>query len=267
MKKKLSIFVVCCCAALLLTTLVPAQRLRLDRDSKADPIAPPVVVTGGNVFVAPGSDITVPISVSDLTGMGTYAFQFHIHFDPNIVRLMGSNFGCSTVGTILPPGTGPVCNESPAGTLQVSVFGSQDIVGSGTLLNINFTALTTATAGAVSPLTFTDVEFYDSLGVPYPTVLNPGTITITGPTAAGVTLRGHVLNALGYAIPNARVIVIDEANQVFVARTNTFGNFSIQGLPAGQNYIVSAIARNHSFAAQSITLNNQITQVSIIAEQ
>src|SRR5690606_233981 len=114
---------------------------------------------------------------------------------------------------------------------------------------------------------FTDVEFYDSTGVPYPTVLNPGSITITGPSAAGVTLQGRVLTAAGNAIQNARVLVTDEDSQVFVARTNTFGYFQVHDLEAGHNYIVSAVARNHSFGAQAITLNEQVTQINIISQQ
>ncbi len=147
---------------------------------------PPVVVTAPTtVQVTPGT-FNVPITVDDVTGDEINSFQFELVFDPDVIVPNGSNFGCSTVGTIA-AGYSVACNVSPAGHLLVSVSNptAGTLSGSGTILNIGFANHPSAIAGDISPLTFTvnSVKFFnESLQVVPSTPVNGQITLVKNPT-------------------------------------------------------------------------------------
>jgi len=116
----------------------------------------------------------------------------------------------------------------------------------------------------VSPIDF--VYFFFGEGTPSSTLVS-GSVTVLLPTAAHVSIEGQVLTAGGSVIRNAIVIAIDDENRSFTTRTNTFGFFRMENLDAGHSYILSAVARGHSFSAQTVTLNQQETTFNLIADQ
>ncbi|CAN5354116.1 hypothetical protein BH10ACI3_BH10ACI3_13970 [soil metagenome] len=143
---------------------------------------PPVVVSAPTTTRSVPSTFVIPITVGDVTGIGIVAYQFNLVFDPAVIHTSGSNFGCSTAGTLSSAaGLSATCNVNPSGTLRVSVSGANGMTGSGTILNVTFTTDAAATAGNVSPLNFDEVTFFNSGGVVANTPVN-GQITLIGGT-------------------------------------------------------------------------------------
>lgn len=78
------------------------------------------------------------------------------------------------------------------------------------------------------------------------------------PSAASATLSGRVIDHNGRPISRAIISAMDTTGQVRRATTNTMGYYSINDLPAGEFYVVSASARGYTFSARTVSLNDSI---------
>jgi subtilisin-like proprotein convertase family protein len=85
------------------------------------------------------------------------------------------------------------------------------------------------------------------------------------PTAADVSASGRVRDRQGRAITGAFVTITDDAGLSRSARTNTFGYFTITGLPAGRSYIVTTAARRYSFEPQLLTIDDNVSSFEIVS--
>jgi hypothetical protein len=243
----------------------PVKSSDFSSTSRRQNLGSAITVTAPTISTSNGSFITVSVLATDTTGLGVTGYNTTIRFDPSIIVPVGPNAGCSLVGTIFATTVGPsnICNIFPGPdqiSIQTNAISSTN--GAGSIINITFQVI--GTPGSVSPIDF--VYFTFGEGTPSNTFVN-GSVTVLSPTAAHVSVEGQVLTAGGSVIRNATVIVIDDENRSFTARTNTFGFFRIGNLDAGRSYIISAVARGHSFPAQAVTLNQQATTFNLIAEQ
>lgn len=184
----------------------------------------------------PATPFVVPITVD--TAGGIIAFQFNILYDPAVLDPSGPNFGCSTSGT-LAAGRSPICNVAPGdeGRLQVSVFGSGAMSGTGAVLNVTFLADPSAVSGSVSPLTFEAVSFFDNSG---PIAYSPqgGQVTFLGP----FTLTAPTVNRMipsTFEVP----ITVDEISDLGI---NSFQFIVLYDpallVPSGANFGCSSDA-------------------------
>jgi len=94
-----------------------------------------------------------------------------------------------------------------------------------------------------------------------PVVLN-GSISggwclqIFPPTAAGASISGQVVTAEGAGIRNARVVVSgDTLLEPRTVTTGTFGYFMVDGLQAGETYVVTVNSQRYTFTAPSRVYN------------
>jgi hypothetical protein len=85
------------------------------------------------------------------------------------------------------------------------------------------------------------------------------------PTAAPVSISGRVLSSNGQPLHLARVILTAGDGSMRSATTNTFGFYSIDGLGAGQTYILTAMAKGFAFAPRVVTLNEDLTGIDLTA--
>ncbi len=93
------------------------------------------------------------------------------------------------------------------------------------------------------------------------------TVQAIAPTAANVSAAGRVLSAEGTGIRNAIVRVSNTTTgAIQTARTNSFGYFSVSGLPAGQTFIFEVQAKQYSFAPQVVSIMEDVTDLNFIAE-
>lgn len=86
------------------------------------------------------------------------------------------------------------------------------------------------------------------------------------PTAANAGISGRVAQSNGAGIRGAIVTAMNAATgEIVSARTNTFGRFTMDGLPAGGTYIVQVRFRDLSFEPRVMTLDEDAIDVDFIA--
>lgn len=89
------------------------------------------------------------------------------------------------------------------------------------------------------------------------------------PTAAEVSIAGRVTTAAGAGIRNARVVVTGNTLvEPRVAQTGSFGYYTVEGLRAGETYVVTINSRRFTFQVPSraVTLNNSVSDVDFTAD-
>lgn len=226
----------------------------------------PINVTAVYTSAAPTSSVAVPITVDDLTGNGIGSYQFNILFDPTVVTPSGANFGCSTAGTLTASaGLSAICNVSPEGTLRVAVFGAGTMAGAGTILNLTFATNTVSPPANVSGLTFQNVKFYNGAGTALAYVAHDGQITVIAPTAAGVAVGGMIINAFGRPVNNATITLANNSGLTLRSRSNSFGYYRFDDVPAGADYVLDASAKRYNFTPQMVSVIDQVLNINIIA--
>ncbi|MGB7203798.1 MAG: carboxypeptidase regulatory-like domain-containing protein [Pyrinomonadaceae bacterium] len=85
------------------------------------------------------------------------------------------------------------------------------------------------------------------------------------PTAANVSISGRVVTANGFSIRNARVTLTGQNGFVRTAQTNSFGYYRLIDIPVGQTYVMDARAKSYSFAPRTLNVNDELTDIDLVA--
>lgn len=146
----------------------------VDAAGRRDTTDSDILVRGMSMTAGPASIFvsnsgSIPVTVSNLTGLGIRSGQFTINFAANRFTVTGVS---TPPGTLL-DGYGPVGFSSGATSVSVDFAGTSDLTGSGVLCYLDVTAGTQV--GGVS-LVFGEALFNEVL----PAVTTTGTLTITG---------------------------------------------------------------------------------------
>ena len=155
----------------------------------ATPTASPspgvVAVSLPNLNPAQGTLITIPVTVSNLTGLGVTSYDFNIDYNPAVVQPASPAF--DTTGTISSTML-VTANTDFAGHFIISAFQASELSGSGTLLNLKFNVI--GAGGTSTALTFQDYTdpnqtfhpaFVFNEGTPPASTTN-GSVTVAGGT-------------------------------------------------------------------------------------
>jgi hypothetical protein len=89
-------------------------------------------------------------------------------------------------------------------------------------------------------------------------------------TASNVSIAGRVTTADGRGIRNAKIVVTGNSlDEPLIATTGSFGYYSLEGLTAGQTYVVTVNSKRYTFAAPSrvITLVDNLADVDFVADR
>ena len=86
------------------------------------------------------------------------------------------------------------------------------------------------------------------------------------PTAAGVSVSGRVSTSTGQPISYARVQLVNHDGERRTAITNPFGDYTIEDVPAGENYFVEVIHKRYVFASRVISVKDNVTDLDFTAE-
>lgn len=242
---------------LLFSLSADAQFDKVPVSKTAAPLGGVVTLTAPTTNVTPGSNFNVALVASDTTGQGITGYDLSLVFDSTVIQYNG----CTSAGTIF-SATSPFCNVfPPPNTIDVSMSAITPVSGSGPVIVFNFTAI--GSVGNVSPLTFSFFEWNE--GDPADLTVN-GAITLAfPPTSANASVSGRVLTAAGTAIRNARVVFTDAEGVGRSAVSNPFGYFRIDGLPAGQTYVVSTWAKGYNFEPVTLSVVEDVTGLEIVA--
>jgi len=88
-------------------------------------------------------------------------------------------------------------------------------------------------------------------------------------TASSATISGRVTTADQRGIRNAKVVVTgDTLDHPIIATTGSFGYYTVDGLTAGQTYVVTVNSKRYTFGVPSraITLVDNLADVNFVAD-
>jgi hypothetical protein len=138
-------------------------------------VAPIPVALSPTLTGAPGTSVSVPIQVADVTSSGLLAYDFVLTFDPNVMQLENTPID---VTDTLSSGLTITANAATPGQLRVAAFGTRALSGAGTLLKLNFKVV--GAAGTSSPLTWQAFTFNEGT----PTTTTMGRFVVSEPVSA-----------------------------------------------------------------------------------
>ena len=88
--------------------------------------------------------------------------------------------------------------------------------------------------------------------------------TAPAATAANVSVSGRVTSGKK-AVNKAVVSVTDATGTVRTTKTGAFGYYQIEGLPAGQTYVITVSAKQYEFAPRVVVLNEDLANFDFAA--
>lgn len=144
-----------------------------------------------------GSPVTLDVTVADIVDL--YAFQFSLSFAPGLLQATSV-----TEGTFLSTGGGTFFGggtiDNTTGVISFvfdALLGSvPGVSGGGTLATISFNAI----GAGVSPLTFSDLGFYNSALAPIALITPQGQLTVSAvPEPAPLAMLALGLAVVGWA--------------------------------------------------------------------
>jgi hypothetical protein len=167
------------------------------------------------------------------------------------------------IGGTMSDGLAVTVNADTPGLLKVVVFGANSLNGSGTLMNLKFTAI--GAVGTSSPLTLQEVLLNE--GGSLWTKTTDGRIEVTNAAAQEAFISGRLLTPFGQGVPNTRITLTDTTGASRTVLSNGFGQYQFGNVRVGETYTISVDPRMHTFTPVTVSVSGDLTGVDIIAEQ
>lgn len=196
-----------------------------------------------------GRNVTLAFELESAGGIG--AIVFSLNFDPAAFRYVSSTLTDEAPKTAnLSLNTQP--QQTSAGRLGVLMDTTAAFEkGKRTVMTATFQVLpdaaardyqfTFGSAPAMMSVSTIDAQLVDTKFI-------PGTARVT---AARRSVSGRVLNQLRYGINRAQITITGPDGKTQSAKTNSFGYFMIDNLPAGA-YTINARSKGYAFGAKSV---------------
>ncbi|MBL8181931.1 MAG: carboxypeptidase regulatory-like domain-containing protein, partial [Blastocatellia bacterium] len=236
---------------------------------------PPITMTVVDRNAIRGANVTVAI---DLVSEGIETgFSYSVHFDTASLQ-MPTGMTCPQV-TLGPGWHAPAtldtnCTQAGMGRIGLNgffnTFGTTFVPGTQRVILMTFFVPLSAPLGPTT-LTFADMPVDDYVsdvnGDPVATTFDPGDVTIVAtPTSSNAVVAGQVTNPSGIAVNRAQVSLTSSTGVVYRGTTNAFGNFTIEGVPAGATYIVTIGAKGYTFTPVSLNVTDSIGKIQLQLE-
>ncbi len=234
------------------------------------------VSSAGGIMIGIGTATIRNSIVAANVGNGTYADVFGsfalINGGNNLIGNVGTATGFAQLGDQTGTGSSPL--NPQLGALTVANGGKTPthalLTGSPAANNGNNCVLTNTCTLPVS----IGALVFDQRGVSFPrqfglTNIDIGAVEsdLLAPSAANVSISGKVFTPQGAGLTNAFVILTDQDGNSRTARTTSFGYFRFDEVEAGQIYIISVNSKRYQFTPQVLTINEDITELILTANQ
>ncbi len=94
-------------------------------------------------------------------------------------------------------------------------------------------------------------------------------LTISTPTAAGVSVSGRIATSNGNGITNVQVVMTESNGTTQTALTGPFGYYGFTNIPSGQTVVMSISSKRFTFKqpVRLVTLNDDLADFDWIAIQ
>ena len=90
-----------------------------------------------------------------------------------------------------------------------------------------------------------------------------------GPTASEASISGRVTTSSGAGIKNAAIVITGNGlPRPVIAKTGSFGYYMIEGLQAGETYVVTVVSKRFTFQVPSrvISLTDSVDDIDFVAD-
>ncbi|HMS40233.1 MAG TPA: carboxypeptidase-like regulatory domain-containing protein, partial [Pyrinomonadaceae bacterium] len=87
------------------------------------------------------------------------------------------------------------------------------------------------------------------------------------PSAAEVSVSGQIIAPNGTVISRATIILTDDGGQTRSVNSNAFGYFKFENVEVGRTYIISVRHKQYVFTQRVLTVNDEISELILSAEQ
>jgi hypothetical protein len=185
-----------------------------------------------------------------------------------------------TASNPLPDGGVPGVVTTIAGTTYAPSGTGTVGVGEGSAMLANFPAPAPANPYATSLLSFNGFDangtwslyVFDDTGGDSGSIAGGWTLAIEAPfvpTVAPVSISGRATTASGVGIGNAILTLTGGLlSEPLIARTNPFGYYQIDGVPAGGTYLLEISAKRYRFVQPSLVINavDSVGDADFVAE-
>ncbi len=172
-----------------------------------------------------GLTLAVPVEVSSMTGLSAKSADFTFTYDDDVMDFTGATLG--TVGTSNLGGRTVTVLESESGTVAVSVFGTREFQGVGTLLDLNFTINGLPTSS--SEVSFASFMFNE--GDPCDSTVNGSVTVVSGTISGKVTYGNAAVGPTPRAVPGVSLAAGGSINKSILTGNN--GSYALSGLGPG----------------------------------
>ena len=183
-----------------------------------------------DTLAAAGAGLSLPVRVSDLSGLGVRSLDFTLLYEDSILSLSGA----AAEGALI-----SVWERAPevwtgSGMIRVSASGEADLQGGGVLLRLTGSTRPALRPGASSELEITSFTFNEG----DPSVrLSGGRLTIRTEIPDGF-ITGVVQDETSTAVQGALIIADDGHGSFGSANSDSTGRFRISGLARTHSFIV-----------------------------
>jgi len=204
--------------------------------------------------VTSGSLVTLSVTTSDTTSLSpqAYTMDTHVTFDPSMLALdltpNPSQFGVTLGSVGLSNGSNLLVNQVSPGLLVITLFSTTPYSGSGSLVDLHFTAL--GAPGSFTPVFFTPwtnppYSSSDADGFKYnegapTTCLSNGSVAISGTVTGNIIYGNSILAPAPRPIPNTTVDGVGVPP--VVGLTNAAGVYNLSGFGFGAYNIIPSRA-------------------------
>jgi hypothetical protein len=172
------------------------------------------------------------------------------------------------------------CNTTVAGTIQCSVrnFSGENPnsttdqigeIGAGNnqqLVKITFTVASNAPSGT-TPLTLSNVNASNDAAQSLAITSQNGTVAISGPTAAEVSVSGNVVNTNGAGVRNVRLTLTSSSGESRTVLSGESGYYEFTEVVVGETYILTVSAKKYTVpeSPRILNINDELNEINFLA--
>jgi YD repeat-containing protein len=235
-------------------------------DAQASPLTGVQISLPANAAAMNGRTVTIPVMLSNNNSKAISSYSFAVLFNQNGLVLQPASPAFDRTGTLTTNDFTVVSDTNTPGRLGIAVASANStITGSGTLLNLRFTVV--GQQGNTTALNFSNPVFEDDNGDAVTVTPTNGAFTVTGPTAASVSLGGRITTSNGLAIVKAKVTLTNSSGESRTALSNPFGYYRFTDVPIGETYVISVFSKQgYQFTPQVLNITEELNEVNFSAE-
>ena len=105
---------------------------------------------------APGGDVTIPVNISDVTGLGIIGVDMTLQYDPQILSAIETDkLGTIAAAWQIVSSTNTVPADEAAEEIVIKMIGMDPLSGSGTFVKVKFSVRSDAEIGDTSEISIT----------------------------------------------------------------------------------------------------------------